>query len=408
MSELRPRLRNIEAFPVEHEGRPCIGLRDPSGYTPSVILVPLAAREILARFDGRHSIDDIQAALVRKHGEIVPREQIEGLVRALDEHGFLDSAAFAERRRKVDDLFHSASVRAATHAGGAYAGDADGLRRTMDGFFAPPAGPGPLDGTGRGGEPVVGLIAPHIDFHRGGPAYAWAYRDLGARSDADVFVIFGTCHVGMRDAFAVTRKAYDTPFGPAAVDQDFVDALVRRAPLDCFSSEIAHRNEHSIEFQAVFLRYLFAGRRDFAIVPILTSFAHEALAAGRTPETDACVTGFLDALVETAEASGRRVAWIAGADLAHVGPRFGDREPLTRTAMEKLATEDRAMLDPVVAGDASGFFASVAADRDRRRICGLSPIWSLLRVLGGRPGALRHYGHTPDPDCVVSFASVVF
>ncbi|MBI2204864.1 MAG: AmmeMemoRadiSam system protein B [Candidatus Rokubacteria bacterium] len=408
MSQPRPRLRHVEAFPIEHESRPCIGLRDPSGYTSAVILVPWAAREILARFDGRHSIDDIQAALVKTHGEIVPRETIDGLARALDEQGFLDGPKFAERRRRIDEVFHAASVRAATHAGGAYPGDADGLRRTMDAFFAPPAGPGVIAGVGQGGEPVVGLIAPHIDFHRGGPAYAWAYRDLGERADADLFVIFGTCHVGMPDAFAVTRKAYDTPFGPADVDQDFVEALVRRAPLDCFSSEIAHRNEHSIEFQAVFLRYLFAGRRDFTIVPILTSFAQEALAAGRTPEADACVTGFLDALVDTAQASGRRIAWIAGADLAHVGPRFGDPQPLTPTAMDKLAAEDRAMLDPVVAGDAAGFFASVAADRDRRRICGLSPIWSLLHVLGGRPGELRHYGHTPDPDCVVSFASVVF
>lgn len=408
MSLLKPRLRNVEAFPIEHEGRPCIGLRDPTGYTPSVILVPWAAREILTRFDGRHAIDDIQAALARKHGEIVPREDIEGLVAALDEHGFLDSPQFAERRRQIDEGFHAATVRAATHAGGAYPGDADDLRRTMDGFFAPPAGPGAVDGFGRAGEPVVGLIAPHIDFHRGGAAYAWAYRELAERADADLFVIFGTCHAGMPDAFGVTRKAYDTPFGPAPVDQDFVEALVRRAPLDCFSSEIAHRHEHSIEFQAVFLRYLFAGRRDFTIVPILTSFAQEALVAGRTPDADACVTGFLDALVETAQTSGRRVAWIAGADLAHVGPRFGDPRPLTPTAMEKVAAEDRAMLDPLVAGDAAGFFDSVAADRDRRRICGLSPIWSLLRVLGGRPGELRHYGYTPDPDCVVSFASVVF
>jgi hypothetical protein len=252
------------------------------------------------------------------------------------------------------------------------------------------------------------LIAPHIDFHRGGPAYAWGYREVAERADADVFVIFGTCHTGMADPFALTRKDYDTPLGPAPVDQDFVDALVRRAPLDCFASELAHRNEHSIEFQAVFLRYLFGARRDVRIVPILTSFAHEALMTGETPDADPLVRGFLDALVETAAASGRRVAWVAGADLAHMGPRFGDPKRLDRAAMARIEAEDRAMLRAVEAGDAAAFFASVAADRDRRRICGLSPIYTLLRVLGGRPGNLRHYGHTADPECVVSFASVVY
>jgi hypothetical protein len=32
----------------------------------------------------------------------------------------------------------------------------------------------------------------------------------------------------------------------------------------------------------------------------------------------------------------------------------------------------------------------------------------LLRATGGAPGVLRHYDQTPDPQCVVTFASVVF
>ena len=33
---------------------------------------------------------------------------------------------------------------------------------------------------------VRGVLSPHIDFYRGGPAYTWAYRELVERSDADV------------------------------------------------------------------------------------------------------------------------------------------------------------------------------------------------------------------------------
>ncbi len=408
MSALRPKLRHVEAFPIDHEGHRLIGLRDPSGYTASVLFVPVQLREIVARFDGHHSIDDIQAALLSRLGQIVPREQIESIATTLDEHGFLDSPAFADRRQTIEDGFRTAPSRPASHAGGSYPVDADELRTRLDGFFVPPAGPGAMASPPAGAPPVVGVIAPHIDFHRGGPAYAWAYRDAGERADADVFVIFGTYHGGMADPFALTRKDYDTPLGPALVDQDFVDALVRRAPLDCFASELAHRNEHSIEFQAVWLRYLFGQRREVAIVPILTSFAHEAMARGSGPEADPRVAKFLDALVDTADARGLRVAWIAGADLAHVGPRFGDPAPLDEAAMAAIEREDRAMLRTVEAGDARAFFESVAADRDRRRICGLSPIYSLLRVLRGRRGELRHYGHTHDPNCLVSFTGVVY
>ena len=408
MSPVGPRLRGVEAFPVEHEGQPFIGLRDPGGYTASVLLLPMPLRAVIGRFDGEHSIDDIQAAVLRQHGERVPRESIEEIARTLDEHGFLDSAAFAERRRTIDEAFRAAPRRTAAHAGAAYPGDAAALHATITGFFAPPDGPGPIGAPPVGRAPVVGVIAPHIDFHRGGPAYAWAYRDVAERADADLFVVFGTSHTGMTDPFAITLKDYETPLGPAAVDRDFVEALTRRAPVDCFQSELAHRNEHSIEFQAVLLKYVYGDTRDFTIVPVLTSFAHEALATGTTPETDPRVAGFLDALAETAEASRRRVVWIAGADLAHVGPRFGDPAPLSRAAMARVEAEDRAMLRAVQGGDAKAFFEAVAADGDRRRICGLSPIYSLLRMLGGRGGELRHYGHTADPACLVSFASVVF
>ena len=151
---------------------------------------------------------------MRRHGELVRREQIEEIEAALDEHGFLDSERFAERRRAVDAEFLAAPARPAAHAGGAYAGDPRELRRAMDGFFAAPAGPGAIQWTADArGAPVRGIIAPHIDFHRGGPAYAWAYRDLAERCDADCFVILGTCHAGMRDPFALTRKDYATPAG---------------------------------------------------------------------------------------------------------------------------------------------------------------------------------------------------
>ena len=66
----------------------------------------------------------------------------------------------------------------------------------MDAYFDPPEGAG--DGPPPSGATEIrGLIAPHIDFHRGGPAYTWAYRELRARSAADLFVVFGTCHSGI-------------------------------------------------------------------------------------------------------------------------------------------------------------------------------------------------------------------
>jgi hypothetical protein len=320
----------------------------------------------------------------------------------------MESPRFAERRAAIEAEFLASPTRPASHAGGAYAAEPDELRRAMDAFFTPPGGPGSIEWPGAAGGAVSGAIAPHIDFHRGGPAYAWAYRRLAESCEGDLFVVFGTCHAGMRDPFALTRKDYVTPFGPAAVDRDFVERVANRAGQDCFGSELAHRGEHSIEFQAVFLRYLYAGRRDFTIVPILASFAHEALARGLGPEDDPRVSRFLDAVGDAIVASGRRVVVIAGADLAHVGPRFGDADPVSPDELRRIEREDREMLGAVEAGDPRAFFDAVARDGDRRRICGYSPIYATLRVLGRGRGKLHRYDQWPDPQGVVSFASVTF
>jgi len=408
MSETLARLRAVEAFPVEHEGRSCIAMRDPAGYTDAIVLLHGPLLEIVSLFDGGHTVADIQAAVMRRHGQLVERRQIEEIADALDQQGFMDSPGFADRRAVVDTTFLASPIRPASHAGGAYAGEPGELRVMLDGFFTPPDGPGPIENERTAKPEVRGVIAPHIDFHRGGPAYAWAYRELAERSGADVFVIFGTCHAGMAHPFALTRKDYASPLGDVPVDRDFVDALAKRARQDCFGSELAHRVEHSIELQAVFLRYLFADRRDLRIVPVLASFAHEAMHQGQRPDDDPRVPRFLEALAETIAAGGQRVALIAGADLAHVGPRFGDPQPVGAPELERIEREDGAMLESVAAGDPQAFFESVAGDGDRRRICGYSPIYALLRSLGGASGSVKRYGQWPDPNGVVSFASVVF
>jgi len=99
---------------------------------------------------------------------------------------------------------------------------------------------------------------------------------------------------------------------------------------------------------------------------------------------------------------------IAGADLAHVGPRFAIPSRCRRPSWPRLAGEDGRCSRRSRAGDAEAFFDRVARDGDRRRICGLSPIYALLRALGGTRGTLRRYAQWPDPEGVVTFASVVF
>ena len=408
-----PRLRALEAFPVQHEGQQCIALRDPAGFTDQIAVLPPLLLDLVSLFDGEHSIAQIQDVMRRRHGEAPSADQIAAVVERFDRAGFLDSERFAARRLALEDEFRRSPVRPASHAGGAYAGEPAELIAQIDAFFTGPDGPdhpesAPAAARVSRSAGLSALIAPHIDFHRGGSTYGWAYKEILDRSDADLYVILGTCHAGMADPFSVTLKPYDTPLGPVPVDREFYEALAGRAGQDLLASEAAHRREHSIEFQTVMLQRLLGRRRPFTILPVLASYLHEAIWRRGRPEADARVPRFVDALRDTIASSSRRVCLIAGVDLAHVGPRFGDAAPNTADSLAAVEAADRRMLESVVAADAGGFFASVAADGDARRICGLSPIYTLLRLLPGSPGRLLRYTQWPDPEGAVTFCAVSY
>jgi hypothetical protein len=68
------------------------------------------------------------------------------------------------------------------------------------------------------------------------------------------------------------------------------------------------------------------------------------------------------------------------------------------------------MLEYVERLDGEGFFSAISKERDRRRICGLPAIYTMLKVLEAKEGRLLRYGqaYTPETQSVVSFASLGF
>jgi AmmeMemoRadiSam system protein B len=214
----------------------------------------------------------------------------------------------------------------------------------------------------------------------------------------------------MREPFALCRKAFDTPFGPVDADGESIDALARAADgFDPYADQFNHKREHSLEFQVVFLKHLL-GNRPCRIVPVLAGLGRHQ-ANGEDPGQDARVNRFLDEVRRLVEARPGRVVVVAGADLAHVGPRFGDGAAYDAKRRKALEVTDRASLGHAATRDADGFWAHVAGDLEERRVCGLAPIWSLLRSLSGATkGRLLHYEQTVDREdgSIVSHAALGF
>lgn len=401
----RPRLRPVETIvvPDRRLGRALV-LRDTQGVAPSHVAVPLEVLAVLDRFTGARTCEEIARDLTRETGEPVSVDLVVGLASELEQALFVDGAPYRRERARIEREFAEAPVRPASHAGGAYHGDPTQLAAYLDDDCLRAA-----RGDGAANGRLVALVAPHIDPWRGARCYGEAYAALSRAlpEDADTFVLFGTSHAPMREPFALCRKAFDTPLGRVEADLDAIDTIARACDFDPYADQFNHKREHSIEFQAVFLRHLLRGRRA-RIIPVLAGLGEQQI-SGKSPTKSRAVEKFLEAVRGVVD--DRRAVVIAGADLAHVGPRFGDPKPYGDRERRRLDETDRESLDHATRCDAEGFWGHVVRDLDERRVCGLAPIYAMLRTMkSDARGELRHYEQTVDPEegSIVSHAAVGF
>jgi hypothetical protein len=404
-----PALRNVDGGPIKHQGETLFYLRDAEGFVPEPLVLSPAAYFIASCLDGSRDLVDIQHLFARmSHGTLIMSDDILKVVNQLDESGFLVSDKFLAIRDQVVAQFTQSPARAAYGAGNSYPKDPDELRKFLDGCFTREGGPGATLGTSPGkGKPVRCVIAPHIDFQRGGHIYAHGYLRMYQREKPDVAFVFGVAHGGGSVPFILTRKHFETPLGVMRTDQEIVDRIAAACPWDPYEGEILHRAEHSIELQVVMLARLYGTA--LRIVPILCGQLVPD-PAQEHPDDAEGVASFLATCREVAASPENRVAVIAGADLAHVGRRFGDPFDISPAIVRKVEHRDREDLAFVTAADPSGFYRSVMKDGNVRRICGHGCIYAALKTVQGmvRRGEILDYGYAPDPaGGIVSFMSAV-
>jgi AmmeMemoRadiSam system protein B len=401
----RPKLRPLSAHRFEHKGQLYASLEDPLGVFTDPVLVPLEAYTGLVRhFDGATALPEHQARWLRETGRELSTVELERLLARLDGAMVLDGPTYRSFRAE----YVRRPVRPPAFADRSYAGKSLELRAQLARFFESGAGAPCAERPAAGS--IRGVICPHIDYYRGGSVYTWAYKDLVERSDADVFVILGVAHQHCVNRFALTRKHFDTPLGLVQTDVEYVDRLASHAGADLFEDELSHRNEHSVEFQAVFLQYLLGGRRVFKVVPILVGSFHDLMEDGVDPIECKEVRRFVDALRSAEQESGKKVAYIGGIDLSHVGPEFGDPDSVDVGTLDQVHRFDHAMLGHAAAGDPAGWFKTAAGVGNRWRVCGLAATYTMLHAMGPARGRLLKYKQAVDDrrTCCVSFASLTF
>jgi len=399
----RPRLRPVSVSPIEHEGRPMVLVTDPSRLAAGPVVVSPAALFLLSVMDGRHDLDQIAGAFRLQFGQSLPRTHLESLVRRLDEACYLDNRRFADYYAGLVAEYRAAPARRSPDAASFGAADGD-LAALLDGILDGhrPIRPRP------DAEPILGLIAPHLDFPRGAPAYAESYGALAAARPAERFVILGTNHAGRGRSVVATGKDFETPLGRTRTDRAFLAAVERACEADLCADEFDHQREHSIELQVLVLQHLL-GPGSFEIVPFL---CHDPCGPGGTAPADGRgvdLRVFAEHLGRLVRRDNKRTVIIAGADFSHVGRWFGDDRDLDEAFLAEVEQHDRRALAAVVDNDPDRFADILRSTGNHTRVCSAGAVYALLAALPEARPELRVYHQAADPESGngVTCASVV-
>ncbi|MFQ5806795.1 MAG: AmmeMemoRadiSam system protein B [Phycisphaerae bacterium] len=377
-------MRPLEVAPFRNDrDELCFALHDLTRVAPRPIALSLPGYFLLTQLDGEHTCRDLQAAFLKQFGQIITTEQIARIVTTLDQALMLDSPGFEQAYTRRRNEYLAAETRDNRHRSPAAAE----LRSQIEQMLKP-GSPAPV-------TDLRGLIVPHLDYQRGGPCYADAYAMLAQAPPARRYVILGTNHFGRSSSVVVTTKDFVTPLGRVTTDREFVHQLEATLDRPLCAHQFDHHSEHSVELQLHVLQVCYAGQ-PFAIVPVLCpdpsgptgTLPHD----GRGPD----LGDFADALATLLAKDQLRTVLIAGADLSHIGQRFGDEQPTTPARLEQVQRHDRQLLELLEQRREETFVETVRAAKNPTRICSAGCIYTLLRALPEQPCRVLRYHQAVD------------
>ena len=384
---------------MQHEGKQLVVIRDHLGLVQNGWAVAPALYQIMALLNGSRSVRDLQTELMKQGGGLqVDTDEINKILLHLDESFLLDSERFKSARDDIITRFTSEKVRPCSHCGQGYPNEPLDLGAWLDEI---------LDGHEPASKPegkIEALVGPHIDLRVGNNVYAQTYSMLKHSSPTRV-ILLGVGHEMAYDLFSLTDKDFETPLGLVKSDRKAIERLKEKGKGVFSENDFAHRNEHSIEFQLIFLQHIL--KQEIMIIPILCGSLLASLPEYRRDAYLEKAGPFLEALRE--EVMDPDTLLLAGVDFSHIGPKFGHDRPAEYLESQS-STHDKKLLEYLSTQDKESFWAESHEVKDRFNVCGFSALACLLEVLPPCRGEILDYQvwHEEATKSAVSFAGAVF
>jgi len=368
----KPHLRNIQPIGVEQNGQKLVVLRDPSMLQKQSMVVQPQAMGVIQHFNGDRTLSEIVAALQIKDPAHVAA--LVGLVQKLDEMGLVWGPTFDRLEKELKATLIEAGYfppTATTVLGEDAAAARSQIQKWLDETEDPE-----LEGT------PVGVIAPHLEYARGWPNYAAAYRCLETVERPDRVLILGTNHFGIGDGVVLTDLGFETPLGRCPADTAFIEEIKMRVGDAVVIDQLDHHGEHSIQLHVPWLQHRFG---DVPIVAALIPDPFSPMIADDGARVG--VDPFIDAVAETMAALGGRTLVVSSADLSHVGPQFGEPRPVDDQRRHDVERQDRDLMGHYISGDPDAFLAAVKWCRNPTRWCSVGNMYAALRLT--KPSAVE-------------------
>ncbi|MBK8914772.1 MAG: AmmeMemoRadiSam system protein B [Phycisphaerales bacterium] len=383
-----PALRPLDIQPIHGEGEaPLFSVRDPARIATQPLAVSLGGYFVMMCLNGELTTDDVRRLSGEQFGRMIEPEQVEALVAALDEHLYLLTDRFEAEYARRTAAYREAPLRDSRDRW-----EPEGpLREELHRKLAQVSDRtrNLLPELSRG---LRGIVAPHLDYARGGPGYADAFAVVAAAGPVRRVVILGTNHFGLSAGVVATAKDFLTPLGLVRTDRALIARIAGRMSADLCAEEFDHEQEHSIDLPLHILQHLQPAA-DFEIAPFLVPDPSRPVVVGEEPAPTAAadVDRFARTLADEIAADGVPTLIIASADLSHVGQSFGDETPTTMPRMDDVARTDLDLLSLLERGETESLLERVRSTKNATRVCSVGCLYAQRLALAGAGFHLLRY-----------------
>ena len=417
----KPKLRPVRGFPLQAQGpdgqnQTLLGLADARQISSKMVATAPAFQAVLPKMDGSRTLDDIANEI----GQGLQADMLQAFVAQLDDAGLLEGPTFdallTELRAQFDsttDLPPGKTAEAADALVMAELGqDAteeqknergpDALRAAMDQWIAKALES--VENPSFDALPKA-IVAPQSDYARAWPAYAHAWGRLRVADRPDRVIVLGSNTFGESTGVTACDKGFRSPLGVCPLDAPLMEKLSAALGEPLLKHRFDHEREHSIELQIPWIQHCLGEAEGGGYTPVLGVLIHDPIAKNGESYDGQGVSlaAFVEATKAALQELGGSTLIVVSADLAHVGPAFGDQVQLAGDSedatknRQQLVASDQANLKQYVEQDAMDLVTALAWQQNPTRWTALGAMTAGKMLAAPERIEPLHYMAAMDP-----------